>query len=522
MELAWLIGAYVLGMIASRFGLPPLVGYLVAGFGLAEAGIAAGPALGDIAHYGVLLMLFSVGLKLNVKNLLQKEVAGAGGLHLLLFGLLATLALGWVLQNGGANASSMWLLGGGLAFSSTVLAIKVLEDRRELAVYHGRVAVGILVLQDLAAVAVMASAGQGLPSPWALTLLALPLARPVLWWILRRSGYHELLLLYGVALALTGGALTEKLGLSGELGALIAGALLAGDHHAEDLSEILWSLKEIFLVAFFLGVGLSGLPTLDQWPLVAMCIALVPIKGLIFFALLIWLGLRARTAFVTSAALSSHSEFALILLAVVIERGLVPPELGPALGLAVASSLALTAPLNRSIHQFWTRLEPFLVRFERAGFHPDLEPTDLGPATWMVVGMGRTGGAVYKLLERQGHAVVGLDADPNKIEKHRAKDRQVMFGDAEDPELWQKLDLSRLQGVLLTVPDVDAKLFALEGLAKREFRGIRAVTSYHLEEEPELERAGASLIFRPFAEAGERLAERALEQYQYLSDPARL
>jgi glutathione-regulated potassium-efflux system ancillary protein KefC len=508
MEVLWILAAYILGLAAKRMGLPPLVGYLLAGFGLSAMGKEASPAIHDIAHFGVLLMLFMVGLKLRLKNLLQKEVLGAGGLHLLLFGAIAVATVG-LLADGRQPAI---LLGLGLAFSSTVLAVKQLEDRRELAVYHGRISVGILVLQDLAAVALMAVAGRGAPSPWALLLLGVFLLRPVLIWTLRKSGYDEVLLLFGVAMAVGGGLLAESLGLSGELGALVAGAVLAGDHHTEDLSEILWSAKELFLVAFFFEVGLAGLPTLDQWPLVATTLVLLPIKAVVFFALLVLFGLRARTAFVTSVSLTSYSEFALILLAVVIQRNLVPAAWEPAIGLAVALSLVIAAPLNRSVHAVYQRFEPYLVRFERSGFHPDVEPTDLGDANWLVVGMGRTGGAVYKMLERQGQKVVGIEADPNKVERHRRKGRQVIFGDSEDPELWGKLNLSGLEGVLLTMPDLPGKIFALKGLARRQFEGIRAATSYHLEEEPELHAAGATMIFRPFAEAGERLAERALEE----------
>jgi Trk K+ transport system NAD-binding subunit len=151
-----------------------------------------------------------------------------------------------------------------------------------------------------------------------------------------------------------------------------------------------------------------------------------------------------------------------------------------------------------------------LLRFERKGQHADDEPTSLGGAEWLVVGMGRTGGAAYKMLASQGFRVLGLDADEGKLDAHRAKKRQVRYGDAEDPELWQRLDLSGLKGVLLTLPDLEAKLRAAQGLKQRGFSGIIAATSYHREEDPLLQEAGVTLISRPFAEAGERLAERAL------------
>ena len=222
MEALWVLGAYVLGLGASALGLPPLVGYLAAGFGLGVLGLQGGDLLHELAHAGVLLLLFSVGLKLRLASLFRPEVLGVGSLHLLLAGGLTTLLLWpWL-------GSAAWYVGLGLGFSSTVLAIKLLEEKRELSIYHGRVVVGILVLQDLVAVALLAAAGVKTPTPWALLLLALLLLRPLAMRALERSGHDELLLLFGVGLALGGGSLAEAVGLSGELGALLLGALLAG------------------------------------------------------------------------------------------------------------------------------------------------------------------------------------------------------------------------------------------------------------------------------------------------------
>jgi hypothetical protein len=237
---------------------------------------------------------------------------------------------------------------------------------------------------------------------------------------------------------------------------------------------------------------------------------LIPLKAALFFALFLVFGLRARTAFVTSVSLSSYSEFALITSMAAVEGGLLTESWGQLVGLVVAVSLALAAPLNRSVHSLFQRYEHFLLRFERKGRHADGEPTSLGGAEWLVVGMGRTGAAAYKMLTSQGYRVLGLDADEGKLDFHRAKKRQVRYGDAEDPELWERLDLSGLRGVLLTLPDLEAKLRAARGLKQRGFSGIIAATSYHREEDPILLEAGVTLISHPFAEAGERLAERAM------------
>jgi len=504
MEALWVGAAYALGLLASRIGLPPLVGYLLAGFALSFVGIKDSELLKKIAEIGVLLLLFSVGLKLRLANLLRLEVLGVGSLHLLLAGSLTALGL-WAILGGAA-----WYVGISLAFSSTVLAVKLLEEKRELSTYHGRVVVGILVLQDLVAVLLLALAGVQTPRLWALLLLALPLLRPLLVWVLEKSGHDELLLLYGLSLALVGGSLANAVGLSPELGALLLGAILASHPQTTELSRTLWGLKEAFLVGFFLEIGLRGLPDAGLIWTALLLILSLPLQWLLFFVLFVSTGLRIRTAFVASAALGTFSEFALITANAAVQSEQLQESWYTLLGLVVAASLMLAAPFNRGVHRIYTRLEPWLSRLEGRSRHPDQEPTRLGAANWLVVGMGRTGGAAYKMLEQQGQRVVGLDADPAKLERHRAKNRRVLYGDAEDPELWEKLDLSGLRGILLTMPELAAKIQALEGLRRRQFAGIAATTSYHQEEDPLLKQAGATLIFHPFAEAGERLAERVL------------
>ncbi|AEV16650.1 Sodium/hydrogen exchanger [Thermus sp. CCB_US3_UF1] len=498
MEALWVACAFALGLLANRLGLPPLVGYLGAGFALRGLGLGETEFLRHAAEIGVLLLLFSVGLKLRLQDLLEVRVLGAGGLHLLLFALAALALVGHP------------PLALALAFSSTVLVAKLLEDKKELTTYHGRLAVGILVLQDLVAVGLLTLYGGAGVSPWAAFLLLFPLLRRGVGWLLEKSGHEELLVLFGLALALLGGEGFRQVGLSPELGALLTGTLLSGHPKGAEMGKALWSLKEAFLVAFFLEIGLrEGLGGVDV-AAVGGLLLLSLLKTPLFFALFLLLGLRARTGFVAGLYLGNYSEFALIV-GVVLERaGFLPLGL-TTLALTVALSMALSAPVARYSHVLYKRLEPWLLRLERKGLHPDQEPERLDGATVLVVGMGRTGGAVYRVLEGAGERPLGLDADPEKVERHRAKGRRVLYGDAEDPELWERLDLKGLKAVVLALPDLEAKLLAARWLKERGFPGILAATSFHLEEDPVLQGAGVNLLFHPFREAGERLAERVLE-----------
>src|SRR3954469_13027949 len=177
MVAAWIAGALLLGLAASRIGLPPLLGFLGSGFVFGGLGMEPSALLGDLAHAGVLLLLFAVGLKLRVKTLVQSEVWGTAVMHLLATGVGGAVALRSTM---GLSWTSSALIAVMLGFSSTVLAAKVLESNRELRSVHGRVAIGILIVQDIVAVALLAMINAETPSPWALLLLLLPFARRAL------------------------------------------------------------------------------------------------------------------------------------------------------------------------------------------------------------------------------------------------------------------------------------------------------------------------------------------------------
>ena len=507
MDVMWLGMAYLLGLGANFIGLPPLVGYLVVGFTLSGFGQAGGALLHDLAHSGVLLLLFTVGLKLRFQNLLRREVLVVGLVHFVAVTAVATVAL--------AATGLFWrpagFLAAGLAFSSTVLAAKVLESKRELRAFHGRVAMGILILQDLIAVAIMSLIGAGDLSPWIPVLLVLPLLRPLLFRLFALSGHTELLLLMGIVLALAGAALFEELGLSGELGAIVIGLLLAGHPRAAELSNLLWSVKEFFLVAFFVEIGFAGLPSLGQLAGGLALLLLLPVKSAVFFFLLARSGVRARNAFLAALALSSYSEFALITTRVGVDAGLVPAAWLSAIVVPVALSFALAAPLNRVAHGLYERFEVALARFQTPNKHPDRQPLSLGRARFLVIGVGRIGSSAYDLLREAGESVVGLDSDPAQLERNLAHGRRVLYGDAEDPELWAELHLDGVAMILFTITDLEAKLRAVGQLRKIRYGGVVGATFYFPEEAAALKAAGVSMLFNPYTEAGARLARLSLE-----------
>ncbi len=503
--------AFVFGLAVKQIGLPPLVGFLAAGFGLNWLGQRygvlpsyTGDVLEHVAHLGVLLLLFTVGLKLKVRQLGQAAVLGGGVIHFVLSVIIFTPGLHLL---AGLELQLALLVAVTLAFSSTVLAAKILESKRELTAFHGRIAIGILIVQDLIALLVLSIFGGKNPSLWALLVFALPVLRPVLHWLLDLSGRDEMLVLVGMLLAVVlGGMGFEAAGLSSELGALVMGVLLSNHARAKDVSESLWGLKELFLVGFFLQIGMSGLPSQSDWLFALGMIVVLPLKGLLFFAVLALFHLRARNAFLGAITLTAYSEFGLIVAAGVpmMSEWMVP------LALTVALSFAVSAPLNRASHRLNERFEEHLSRFERESAHPDEIPPDLGSARALIMGMGRTGTAAYDKLSESISELVGMDADPYRVAENQQNQRNVILADAEDADLWRSVQIDGLEVVVLAMDDLEAKLIAARKLRERGFTGPIISHALYEEHVEQIKAAGADQTHLTMREAGFSLAGHAL------------
>lgn len=504
LEAVWIGFAFSLGLLVRIVGLPPLVGYLLAGFVISATASdinlpPEGPGIiHHVAHLGVLLLLFTVGLKLNVRSLGKPEVLGGSTLH---FALSIILTLPAILLVFDTSWYQALMLSVALAFSSTVLAAKVLEGKREIRAFHGRVAIGILIMQDLLALLVMSLANGTTPSPYALLVFGLPLLRPMLYKLLDASGHEDLLILFGLMLALVvGGQGFELVGLSSELGALVFGAMLAKHPRAGELSKSLWSIKEFFLVGFFLQIGIDGLPDANAWLFAAVMSLLLPVKALLFFMLLILFKLRARSAFLTSISLTNYSEFGLIVASVVLPEWMIP------LALTVALSFVVSAPLNRLAHPLYDRLCNRLLKFERNIRHPDEQPVSLGNAEVLIMGMGRTGTSAYNYLKNTRN-IIAMDSDPAKVREHQKKGINIFYADAEDQVFWQGLNFGSVEAVILSMNDVEAKMIAAQKLRQAGFNGFIVSHSMHDDEAKEIIAAGADQTYLTMSEAGVGIAE---------------
>jgi predicted Kef-type K+ transport protein len=506
MDIAWIIIAFVAGASAQLIRMPTLLGYIAAGLILGGFGVAAGDFIVAAGDFGITMLLFTVGLHIRLKNITRPEVLSVGGIHLLSSLILFTI-IGFIF---GLDFFTAFLVGTALGFSSTVLTAKSLEARNELDAYHGRVAMGILIFQDVVAIGLIALTGTETPQPWAPAVLLIPLLRPVFYRLLDMATREEMILLFGLLMALGVGELFYLSGLSAKLGALLAGIVLAGHRHSDLLYEKLWALKEVFLVAFFLQVGLAGLPELGGLLLALLFLLLLPLKAGLFFFLMLRFKLRARTAFVAALSLTAYSEFALVVGAAAEDAGLLPTEWLTMLALIVAVSFAINAALGGLANTLWARYEHVLVRYEHDVEHPDHRPRSLGNSNFLVVGMGRVGSAAYDFLCEQDQRPLGLDADPAKIERQLEQGRRVLFGESQDPELWEELALDNIEGIILALPNLASKIRASHMLREKGYAGRISALVRSEGEFPELMDAGVNTMSMPLTETGRELARSTL------------
>lgn len=505
----WLSIAFGLGLFMRLVGLPPLVGYLAAGFLLSSLGHETNEILNQVAHVGVLLLLFSVGLKLRLRSIITKEVLFGSVLHM---AVMIGLVYAANVTIFGLDAQLALIIAIALSFSSTVVAAKVLESKKELRAFHGRIAIGILIMQDLVAVAVLSVGNGEAPSPFALLLLGLFFIRPLIHRLLDVTGHGELVILYGLLLAVVvGGHGFEYFGLSSELGALLFGVLLADHKRAIEVSKSIWAIKEILLVGFFLQIGLMGHPSFEMLINALWINLIIIVKILLFFGIMIMFRLRARTAFLTSLSLATFSEFGLIVASMAARNEWLSNEWMVLLAVTVAISFAIAAPFNRYSHEIYGWLENWLQKFESSKHHPDDEPINIGNSHVMIIGMGRVGSGAYDLLAQQGERVIGLDSDPVKVEKHRQQGRRVLYADAEDPGLWSNIQLGGVHTIMLAMPEAVAKVMATKELRNIGFTGTITATVVFDDEVEALQQAGADFIYNYYDGIGASFAANSME-----------
>lgn len=525
MDPLWIAIAFVLGFAVKQVGLPPLVGFLAAGFVLNAFGVEGGEALDQFADLGILLLLFSIGLKLKVKSLLRPEIWAGATLHMLItvvvFGVglfaLSFTGLSYITD---LDLNQSLLIAFALSFSSTVFAVKILEEKGAMSSSYGRIAIGILIMQDIFAVIFLTFSSGKAPSPWALALVALLLIpillkKSPLGAIINRSGHGELLVLLGVLIPFLGASLFKVVGLKPDLGALIFGMLLAGHPKAKELSNAMLSFKDLFLVGFFLTIGLAGTPTLEILGISFLLTLAIPFKIALFFLLLSMFKLRARTATLSSLNLANYSEFGLIVGAAGVANAWFSADWMLIFALSLSITLVIASPLNIAADKIYVRWGNWLQRFETKKRLPEDVQLELGDAEVVVLGMGRIGTTAYDIIRgKYNKDVLGIDYDKENVLNHISQKRNVVYGDITDHDFWQRVQPSpKPLLIMLATSDHSNHLQVIEQLKNSTSNKIVAAISRYDDELEELKQAGVQIVFNLYSEAGVGFAEQSFQIY---------
>ncbi len=503
-------------MIESAFGQIALILLVTAvvGFGAKFArqplvvayifvGILLGPTFFDLVHYeaeielfaelGIALLLFLVGLKLDlslIKNI--GKVAVLTGLGQVLF----TAAIGFIIVLGfGFDATQAAYIAVAITFSSTIIVVKLLSDRREIDQLHGQIAVGFLIVQDILVIifmvviaAIGSSAGEvdrSIPvlvigsiiyiaAAAAISKLLLP---KLLAWLAKSQ---ELTLIFGVSWALSLAAISHSLGLSMEIGAFIAGVALASTPYRESLSGKMVSLRDIMVLFFFiqLGSSLSLSDAVQQLlPAIVISVFVLVAKPLIVMAIMRWLGYRNQVSFKTSMAIAQISEFSLILMALGFSLGQVNQAALSLVTLVAVITITLSTYFILYSERIYQWLQPLLKRFDVPAQDRLDEDAIESRYDAIVIGAGRLGSNVIGGLVEKGANLLIVDHNPEALNKLSSEGFATLYGDISDPEFAYSLPLNEADAVICTAQERGTNLVLLETLDRFGYEGQICLTA---------------------------------------------
>ena len=527
---AILMLAGVIGVVALKLRQPLIIGYIIAGILVGPAAlnwVSGGSELKLLSSVGISVLLFVVGLKLDVSLIRSVgPVALATGLGQIvftsLFGFLIALALGYA-------AVPALYIAVCLTFSSTIIIVKLLSDKREIDSLHGRIAVGFLVVQDIAVILAMIlltsfnlQGGGGGIAAQAIRLLLVGSAfvlgtAATMRWVMppllgRLAQNQELLVLFAVAWAVGLAALADVVGFSKEVGAFLGGVSIASTAYREAIASRLTGLRDFLLLFFFIDLG-SGLNVsaagLQLGPALVLSAFVLVGNPLIVVAIMGAMGYRRRTGLLAGLTVAQISEFSLILAALGLQLGQLGEGQVSLITLVGVITIALSTYMILGSERLYGWLKEPLRVFERATPFSELGTSTSGPVRVDVIllGLGRFGSAIVRQLQPHDLSILGIDFDPQALRLAAAQGLPVQYGDSEDPEFTASLPLSSATVVVSTLPSLESNAAIRHGLESAGFRGHFIATAHDEAEVVKLEWLGAHRTLLPFLDAAERAAE---------------
>jgi Kef-type K+ transport system membrane component KefB/Trk K+ transport system NAD-binding subunit len=535
---ALLVLAAAVGFVGLLLRQPLIVSFIAVGLLAGPQALGIARSLEEIellAELGVAVLLFLVGLKLDlhlVRTLgIVALTTGLGQVVFTsVFGFLIALALGLT------PVASLYVAVA-LTFSSTIIIVKLLSDKREIDALHGRIALGFLIVQDLVVVIAMVvlsafGVGAAADAPlsdvlmvfvWGAVLLGLIglfiryVAEPLL---ARLTRAPELLLTFAIGWAAVLAALGDVLGFGKELGGLLAGVSLATTPYREAIASRLSSLRDFLLLFFFIALGVRlDLGIIDQQIVPALVFSAFVLIGnpLIVLVIMGVMGYRKRTGFLAGLTVAQISEFSLIFMAMGFALGHVDEAAVALVTLVGLITIATSTYMITYSQRLYAFCEPLLWPFERRVAHREEE----GAASIakgrrydvLLFGLGRYGDSIAQRLRPQGLAVLGVDFDPEAVRRWQRHGHDAIYGDALDPDFPAHLPIEHARWVIVAVPfhkggvtHVDPRLALAASLRQNGFEGRVVAAAYDRAELEALEGKGVDLVLLPFVDAADRAA----------------
>jgi len=521
--IVYLAAAVVCVPLAQMLGLGSILGYLIAGVAIGPWGLRLVEDVDTILHFsefGVVLMLFVIGLELEVERLwsMRADVFGGGALQLALSGgvlIAGAMALGLPWQ-------AAVIAGFALALSSTAIAMQAMNERNLTPSPTGRKAFGVLLFQDVAAIPLLAAvpllAGvHASPSEaWRRTLLVAAaiagvlvigryLTRPVLR-IIAATRIREVFTAFSLLLVIGIAQLMTLAGISMALGAFLAGVLLASSEFRHALETDIEPFKGLLLGLFFISVGMSiEFDLLRTAPMIIV----VLLVGLLTFKLLtLWvvariMGVADRQRWLFASLLAQGGEFAFVVFSTAEGRGLLTAEWANRLTIAVALSMAMT-PLMLLLHD---KLIAWRLTLRERG----ADVIDEAPPPVIIAGFGRFGQIVGRLLFANGIRAIVLDHDPEQIELLRKQGYKVFYGDATRLDLLRAAGASQAKLLVNAIDDV-ADSVALTERVRESFPKLPIIArARNVNHYVQLKTRGVNVIERETFESALRTGRHVLE-----------
>jgi monovalent cation:proton antiporter-2 (CPA2) family protein len=517
--------ASVIGVaLFKRFGLGAVLGYLVAGLAIGPSGLKL---VGDVesvmrtSELGVVLLLFVIGLELQPNRLwaMRGHVFGMGSVQVGATTVLFTI----LLVIFGLSPKTAFILGFAFSLSSTALAVQALAERNQLAAQHGRIAFGILLFQDVAAIPFLALvpilAGGSEGTSWmgvlkvlgtfaAMVVASRVVLRPALKAI---AALHVPELFTASALLVVAGTalLMEFIGLSATLGAFLAGVLLADSEYRHELEADIAPFKGLLLGLFFMSVGMSinvSLAANHPLQMLGLVLGLVFLKGLVLFGIGMWRTKDRLASLRLAIAISQGGEFAFVVVKLALDRNLVTSELEHLVVFIVGASLA-TTPIFFAL--FERLIAPRLMPATSREFDK-VETGDDPPV--LIAGFGRVGQVVGRVLSARKIHFVALDASPDHVDFVRRFGNKVFYGDASRLELLEAAGAAKATVFVVAIDDVKASLETVRTVQKHFPHLVIVARARNRQHAYELKAMGIELLFRETFAASIELTQSVLQQ----------